>query len=186
VFDKTTCQAVAAALRKHVKIADLAQTTPFHVENGRDRNNGLRYLAVSRKRTPTEGSASIRSKFSTMRDRGVTNPSSRKKRTSSSIAAPRVLTVTIPISLDNDLSGGSNDRAFWRISDCFNAMTIGVQHKSAVIIGVVLGAQPGRTIVPPTGGQDARKSPPEFIGIGVGTYELRCTADNRCNVMPAL
>jgi hypothetical protein len=55
MFDKTTRHAVAAALRKYVKIADLAQTTPFHVENGRDRNNGLRYLTVSRNRTPTEG-----------------------------------------------------------------------------------------------------------------------------------
>ena len=107
-------------------------------------------------------------------------------RPNSSIAASRVLTVTISISLDNDLPGGLNDGAFWRMADCFNAMTVGVQHKSAVLIGVVLGAQPGRTIVPPAGGQDARKSPPEFIGIGVGTYELRCTADNRCNVMPAL
>ena len=49
------------------------------------------------------------------------------------------------------------------MSDCLNAMTVGVQHKSAVIVGVVLGPQPGRTIVAPARGQTRRKSPPEFI-----------------------
>jgi hypothetical protein len=36
MFDKTTRHAVAAALRKYVKIADLAQTTPFDVKHGRN------------------------------------------------------------------------------------------------------------------------------------------------------
>ena len=86
-------------LRMHVEIADLAKATPFDVKHGGDGDNGLHSLAVNRKRAPTEGSASIRSKFSAMRDRDVANPSSRKNRTSSSIAASRVLTVTIWISL---------------------------------------------------------------------------------------
>ena len=35
-------------------------------------------------------------------------------------------------------------------------MTVGVQHKSAVVVGVVLGPQPGRTIVTPASGKRRR------------------------------
>jgi hypothetical protein len=99
VFDKATCQAFAAVLRMHVEIADLAKATPFDVEHGGDGDNGLHSLAVNRKRAPTEavGEHSIEIFRDARRD--VANPSSRKNRTSSSIAASRVLTVTIWISL---------------------------------------------------------------------------------------
>jgi hypothetical protein len=39
------------------------------------------------------------------------------------------------------------------MADCFDAMTVGVQHESAVVVGVILGPQPGRTIVAPAGGE---------------------------------
>src|SRR5262245_15876227 len=55
VFDKATCQAFAAVLRKHVEIANLAKATPFDIEHGRDSDNGLSSFAVKRKRAPTEG-----------------------------------------------------------------------------------------------------------------------------------
>jgi len=55
VFDKATCQPFAAMLRKHVEIADLAKAPPFNIEHGRNGDNGLRGLAVNRKRAPTEG-----------------------------------------------------------------------------------------------------------------------------------
>jgi hypothetical protein len=54
VFDKATCQAIAAILRKHVEIADLAKATPFDIEHGRNGDEGLRSLAVNGKRAPTE------------------------------------------------------------------------------------------------------------------------------------
>jgi hypothetical protein len=38
------------------------------------------------------------------------------------------------------------------MADCLNAMTVRVQHESAVIVGVIFGPQPWRTIVAPTSG----------------------------------
>jgi hypothetical protein len=39
------------------------------------------------------------------------------------------------------------------MADCLNAMTVGIQHESAVIVGVIFGPQPWRTIVTPTSGE---------------------------------
>ena len=50
MFDKATCQAFAAVLRKHIKVTNLAQTTPFDVKHGRDSDNGLRRRAITCKR----------------------------------------------------------------------------------------------------------------------------------------
>ena len=55
MFDKATCQAFAAVLRKHVEIAYLAKAAPFDIGHGRDGDNALRCLAVNGKRAPTEG-----------------------------------------------------------------------------------------------------------------------------------
>ena len=55
VFDKASSQAFAAVLWTHIEVADLAETTPFDIEHGRDGDNGLRGLAVYCKRAPTEG-----------------------------------------------------------------------------------------------------------------------------------
>jgi hypothetical protein len=55
VIDEAMCHAFAAVLRKHIKVTNLAQTTPFDVKHGRDSDNGLRRLAIRYKRTPTQG-----------------------------------------------------------------------------------------------------------------------------------
>jgi len=100
VFGKATCQPFAAILRKHVEIADLAKATPFDIEHGRNGDNGLRCLAVNRKRAPTEGVGehSIEILRDARKRRGEFFLAE-EPRQQFQIAVSLVLTVTIWISL---------------------------------------------------------------------------------------
>jgi hypothetical protein len=51
---------------------------------------------------------------------------------------------------------GKDHWAFWRMADRLNAMTVGIQHESAVIVGVIVGPQPRRTVIAPASGERRR------------------------------
>jgi hypothetical protein len=73
----------------------------------------------------------------------------------------------------SSLPCGLNDRAFRRVADGLNAMTVGVQHKSAVIVGVILGPQPRRTIVAPASSERRRVKGVYRFAAGSAEAEMR-------------
>jgi hypothetical protein len=62
---------------------------------------------------------------------------------------------------------------FRRMADCLNAMTVGVQHESAVIVGVIVGPQPRRTIVAPATGERRRVKRIYRLTTGSAEAEMR-------------
>ena len=63
--------------------------------------------------------------------------------------------------------------AFRRMADCLNAMTVGVQHESAVIVGVIVAPQPRRTIVAPASGERRRVKRIYRLSTGSAEAEMR-------------
>jgi hypothetical protein len=149
VFDKATREALAAVLRMHVEIADLAKATPFDVEHGGDGDNGLHNLAVNRKRAPTEG-VDVHS-IEILRD-------ARPRRREPFLAEKSYQQFNRSIAgfdgydLDfawQGLTRGKYDWPLRRMADRLNAMTVGVQHESAIIVSMILRPHPRRPIVAP-------------------------------------
>ena len=149
VFDKATCQAFAAVLRMHVEIADLAKATPFDIEHAGDGDNGLHSLAVNRKRAPTEGVGEH--SIEILRD-------ARPRRREPFLAEKSYQQFNRSIAgfdgydLDfawQGLTRGKYDWPLRRMADRLNAMTVGVQHESAIIVSVILRPHPRRPIVAP-------------------------------------
>ena len=62
------------------------------------------------------------------------------------------------------------------MADCLNAMTVGIQHESAVIVGVIFGPQPWRTIVTPTSGE--RRFVKGVYRATIGSAEAEMRAGN--------
>jgi hypothetical protein len=62
------------------------------------------------------------------------------------------------------------------MADCLNAMTVGVHHERAVVVSVIVGPQPGPTIVVPAGGQ--RRSVKGVDRCAVGSAEAEVRAGN--------
>jgi hypothetical protein len=173
VFDKATCQALAAVLRKHVEIADLANATPFDIEHGRDGDNGLSSFAVNRKRAPTEGVGehSIEILRNVRKRHGEFFLAEQPRQ--QSIAISLVPTVTIWISLGKLSPRGKYDWPLRRMADCLNAVTVGIQHESAVIVGVIFGPRPWRTIVTPASGERRFVKGVHRLTIGSAEAEMR-------------
>ena len=69
-----------------------------------------------------------------------------------------------------------DDWAIRRVADCLNAMTVGIQHESAVIVGVIFGPQPWRTIVTPTSGE--RRFVKSVYRLTIGSAEAEMRAGN--------
>jgi hypothetical protein len=59
------------------------------------------------------------------------------------------------------------------MADCLNAMTIGVQHESTVVVGVIVGPQPRRAIVATAGGERRRVKGVYRLAIGGAEAEMR-------------
>ena len=59
------------------------------------------------------------------------------------------------------------------MADCLNAMTVGVQHESAVIVVVILGPQPRRTIVAPATSERRRVKGVYCLASGSAEAEMR-------------
>jgi hypothetical protein len=59
------------------------------------------------------------------------------------------------------------------MADGLNAMTVRVQHKSAVIVGVILGSQPRRTIVSPASSERRRVKGVYCLAAGSAEAEMR-------------
>jgi hypothetical protein len=74
------------------------------------------------------------------------------------------------------LSRGKYDWPSRRMADCLNAMTVGVQHESAIIVGVIFGPQPWRTIVAPTSGK--RRFVKGVYRLTIGSAEAEMRAGN--------
>ena len=64
------------------------------------------------------------------------------------------------------------------MADGLNAMTVGVQHKSAVVVGVILGPQPRRTIVAPASSE--RRRVKGIYRFAAGSAEAEMRARNWC------
>src|SRR6516162_10102312 len=111
-----------------------------------------------------------------MCESGMANSSSRKNRASSSIAVSLVSTVTIWISLGKLYPRGKYDWPLRRVADCLDAMTVGIQHERAVIVGVIFGPQPWRTIVTPTSGE--RRFVKSVYRATIGSAEAKMRAGN--------
>ena len=59
------------------------------------------------------------------------------------------------------------------MADCLNAMAVGVQHKSAVIVSVIFEPQPWRTIVAPASGKRRYVKRVYRLTIGSAEAEMR-------------
>jgi hypothetical protein len=59
------------------------------------------------------------------------------------------------------------------VADGLNAMTVWVQHESAVIVGVILGPQPRRTVVAPASSEGRRVKGVYRFAAGSAEAEMR-------------
>src|SRR5215467_7707519 len=118
------------------------------------------------------GSASIRLKFSAIRDSGVANSSSRKNRPSSSIAALGV----DRHYLDSARQSSAHRHDAWpcrRMADSLHAMAVRVQHERAVVVGMILWSQPRRTTVASATGKRRRIKSVYRPAIGSAKTQMR-------------
>src|ERR1700730_6826131 len=108
-----------------------------------------------------------------MCDGGVANPSSRKNRVSSATAASRVSLVTTWISPGIALPRSEDHWARRRMAHRLDTMTVGIQHKGAVIVGVILRPNPGRAIVAPASGKRRQVKGVDRRAIGSAEADMR-------------
>jgi hypothetical protein len=142
---KRLSKALAGQLRR----TRIIITSSFDVEHSGDCDNGLRSLAVNRKRAPTEGVGEH--SIEILRD---ARPRCREPFLAEKSYQQFNRSIAGFDGYDLDFAWQSLIRRKYdwplrRMTDRLNAVTVGVQHESAVIVSVILRPHPRRPIVVP-------------------------------------
>ena len=59
------------------------------------------------------------------------------------------------------------------MADCLDAMTVGIQHEGAVVVGVIVRPQPGRAIVAPSSGKSRHMKGVDCRALGSAEADMR-------------